>query len=296
MFSRLAGYLGFAAEPEAEPEVPAEPTPEEAPGIEALAIALAELIAVAQNQVDGAAALVGRSADEASAYRRTLDEGARVLAETTMPDDVAQALIAATRMMIDRARDAEDRLSDMGGELAALHNDLDEARIAAERDPLTGLPNRRALERALADAVRTARAAKAALTLAYCDIDKFKDINDKHGHALGDRVLRLVGDCLADGAGEGVLVGRQGGEEFVLLFEGVGAEEAAIRVDRIRTGLAARTLRSRVDDQPIGTISFSAGVAALAPGEEGDDLLRRADAALYRAKHAGRNRVEIDRG
>ena len=197
--------------------------------------------------------------------------------------------------MIDRARDAEQRLRGMGTELAALHSDLDEARTAAERDPLTGLPNRRALEKALGEAVKTARAARAALTLAYCDIDEFKKINDRHGHALGDRVLRLVGDCLTDGAGEGVFVGRQGGEEFVLLFDGVQAEDAAIRVDKIRAGLAARVLRSRVDDQPIGTVSFSAGVATLRPDEDGDDLLRRADTALYRAKQTGRNRVEVER-
>ena len=293
MLSRIAGYLGFAPEPAAEPAV--ETREEETPGIEALAAALAELIAVAQEQVDGAAVVVGRSADEASAYRRTLDAEARALTDTTMPDDVAQALIQATRMMIERARDAEERLRGMGGELAALHSDLDEARTAAERDPLTGLPNRRAMEKALANAVRTARAARTALSLAFCDIDEFKRINDKHGHALGDRVLRLVGDCLSDGAGEGVFVGRQGGEEFVLLFEGVDAEDAAQRVDRIRAGLAARVLRSRVDDQPIGTVSFSAGVAALTALEDGDELLRRADTALYRAKHTGRNRVEIDR-
>ena len=183
----------------------------------------------------------------------------------------------------------------MGADLARLRHDLEEAQSQAERDPLTGLPNRRALDKALEAAVAGAEAANAALSLAFCDIDKFKDLNDRHGHALGDRVLRLVGDCLDDGGGEGVFVGRHGGEEFVMLFEGVGAEQAAVRVDTIRAQLSTRTLRSKTNDSAIGNVTFSSGVAMLREGEGGADLLHRADRALYRAKYKGRNRVEIDR-
>lgn len=291
--ARVATYLGFAAAPEPVPIV-APPLAKPPPGIEALASAVAELLAAVQEQGDGAATIVSRSADEASGCHLTLDVAPGALADATLPD-LAQPLIAATRLLIDRACDAEQRLREMGAELAALHSDLDEARAAAERDPLTGLPNRRALEKALADAVSTAHAARAALTLAFCDIDEFKKINDWNGHALGDRVLRLLSDSLTDGAGEGVFVGRQGGDEFVLLFKGVDADDAGIRVDAIRADLAARLLCLRDGDQPIGTVSFSAGVATLRNDEQGDELLRRADAAHYRAKHAGRNRVEIDR-
>jgi diguanylate cyclase len=204
-------------------------------------------------------------------------------------------LIGVTRTMIARARGAEERLRSMGQELQAVQRDLADARQSADHDQLTGLPNRRALEAALVKAVEGAKAADRALSLAFCDIDHFKRLNDTHGHALGDRVLRLVGDCLSDGAGPDAFVGRQGGEEFVMLFDGVPLEEAAARVDAVRADLAARDFKSRTNETPIGRITFSAGVAALRSDEEGDDLLHRADEALYRAKDAGRNRVEIDR-
>ena len=113
---------------------------------------------------------------------------------------------------------------------------------------------------------------------------------------MGDRVLRLVGDCLSEDADDRTFVGRQGGEEFVLLFEGLPVIEAAARVDAIREALSRRTLRSRSDGTPIGRVTFSAGVAALNGQESGEDLLHRADVALYRAKEGGRNQVVIDPG
>ena len=268
---------------------------DEGPGLEQLACTLAELIAAAQVKVDGAANLVGKSADEAQAYRATLTQEAETLDRAALDGVAALSLIELTRAMIDRTRVAEERLRAAGQEFDLLQGELGEARAAAERDPLTGLPNRRALEGALARAVVVARAANDALSLAFCDIDDFKQINDKHGHALGDRVIRLVADTLSDQAGDGVFVGRQGGEEFIMMFEGMTAEQAAIRVDGIRARLAGRLLRSRTTDQPIGQISFSAGVAMLDGTEAGYDLLARADRALYRAKNNGKNRVEIDR-
>jgi diguanylate cyclase len=295
-FGRAIGLVEEAAAPEEqEPERRGETIDPEGPGIEQLSCMLAELISAAQERVDGAAQLVGRSAEEASTYRSALADGARMLDASDLPVTVASALIDVTRTMIERTRGAEARLRDMGDELATLQQDLAEARECAERDPLTGLPNRRALESALTKAVATARAAEAALSLAYCDIDHFKQLNDVHGHAVGDRVLRHVADCLADGVGPGVMVSRFGGEEFVMILDGVGVNEASVRVDEIRERLASKTLRSRSNDNPIGTVTFSAGIAALRSNETPDDLLDRADKALYRAKHAGRNRVEVDR-
>lgn len=297
LMTRLGRLIGLVEEDEPVRRLAIEPEPvvAEQPAIEALAVALAELIASAQSRVDGAATLIGKSADEALAYRHALTSNADMLDEATSSTNVAAALIEVTRSMIERTRGAEERLRAMGEELQTMQRDLEDARECAERDPLTGLPNRRALEAALTQAVETARRANDVLSLAFCDIDHFKALNDTHGHAVGDRVLRLVGDCLTDGADESVFVGRQGGEEFVMLFQGVGAEEAAVKVDLIRAKLYGRTFRSRTDDAPLGNISFSAGVAMLQAHEDGDDLLRRADAALYRAKNHGRNRVEIDR-
>jgi len=261
-----------------------------------LATQLAELIQSARDRLDGAVEMVDRSADEAADYGRALSASAAALNAKKLPKDTVQALLDVTRQMIDRTETAEKRLRSTNGELRALQQDLSVAQESAERDPLTGLPNRRALEQALVRAVDTARRADAALSVAFCDIDHFKRLNDVHGHAVGDRVLRLVGDCLSEDADDRTFVGRQGGEEFVLLFEGLPVIEAAARVDAIREALSQRTLRSRSDGTPIGRVTFSAGVAALNGQESGEDLLHRADVALYRAKEGGRNQVVIDPG
>jgi diguanylate cyclase len=262
----------------------------------ALATQLADLIQSARNRLDGAVEMVDRSADEAADYGRALNASAQALDGQQLPRDAVQALLDVTRQMIDRTETAEQRLRSTNGELRALQRDLSVAQETAERDALTGLPNRRALESAMKRAVDTARRADAALSVAFCDIDNFKRLNDVHGHAVGDRVLRLVGDCLSEDADDTTFVGRQGGEEFVMLFEGLPVIEAAARVDAIREALSERVLRSRSDGTPIGRVTFSAGVAALSGGETGEDLLHRADVALYRAKEGGRNQVVIDPG
>jgi len=257
---------------------------------------LSELIQSARDRLDGAVAMVDKSADEAADYGRVLNASAKAIDAQKLPGDTVRALLDVTRQMIDRTETAERRLRSTNNELRVLQRDLSVAQESAERDPLTGLLNRRALEQALTRAVDTARQADAALSVAFCDIDHFKRLNDVHGHAVGDRVLRLVGDCLSEDADERTFVGRQGGEEFVVLFEGLPVIEAAARIDAIRDALSQRTLRSRSDGMPIGRVTFSAGVAALNGHESEEELLHRADQALYRAKEGGRNQVVIDPG
>jgi diguanylate cyclase len=300
----LSGLFGSSDEiAPAEALALPQPNPEQLPvereplaDLVALAEQLAALIEGAQDKLDGAVDLVDRSADEAAAYGRALADDADSIGAAGLPVAMVDALLELTRTMIERTQAAEARLRATNDELRGLQDDLTEAQFCAERDPLTGLPNRRALEAALRRAVATASATNSALSLAFCDIDQFKRLNDIHGHQVGDRVLRLVADCLSEGAGDDVFVGRQGGEEFVMLFEGKAAIEAAAQVDAIRAGLAGRSLRSRSDGTPIGTVTFSAGVSGYRQGDQEDDLLQRADAALYRAKGGGRNQVVIDTG
>jgi diguanylate cyclase len=289
------GPEGEMGEPEPDDSVIVDPM---VPSLaaDALARLLEELIVSAQTRIDGAVLIMGRSADEAEAYREALTVEAEVLLGAKLGDQVTSALVGVTRNMVARARGAEEKLISMRAELAAVQHDLAEARRSADRDQLTGLPNRRALETTLREAVAGAQAADQMFSLAFCDIDNFKQFNDTHGHALGDRVLRLVADCLSDGVGSEAFVSRHGGEEFVMLFEGMSLEDAAERVDAIREALAMREFKSRTSETPIGRITFSAGVAALRAGEKGGALLQRADQALYRAKNEGRNRVEMDRG
>jgi diguanylate cyclase (GGDEF)-like protein len=128
------------------------------------------------------------------------------------------------------------------------------------------------------------------MCLALMDLDHFKKTNDTHGHAAGDEALRtFVAVCRAECRATDVLA-RFGGEEFVLLLPDAGADEARAVVERIRANLAGRTMWHAGASF---TITVSAGVSERAPGENLETLVRRADAALYAAKDAGRDRVEV---
>ncbi len=174
----------------------------------------------------------------------------------------------------------------------------------AYRDGLTGLPARRALDEAL-------RRLTGPYTIAMVDVDHFKRFNDRHGHAVGDQVLRLVGARLAD-VGAGARAFRYGGEEFAVLFPGTRVTDAKPHLERLRAAVAetAFTLRGakRPRRKPRApkrngrrrrkdvSVTVSIG-AAQANGRRGDPdkVVEAADRALYRAKKAGRNRVETSR-
>jgi len=129
--------------------------------------------------------------------------------------------------------------------------------------------------------------------IALCDIDHFKAINDAHGHDTGDRVLGVVAAALQKAAGEQCYVARFGGEEFALIFEDCTVGAAAAIVDELRRALGARRLINQATHEPIGHVTFSAGIAPLETAEGGTVSLKRADTALYAAKQDGRNRVLI---
>lgn len=163
-----------------------------------------------------------------------------------------------------------------------------ESAAEAETDPLTGLGNRRHLERRCADLLPAAALGHTPLTVALLDIDHFKQVNDSHGHAVGDRVLVVLAQLLRENTRSGDVVARQGGEEFVLVLPYMSAARALEVCDR---------LRQRVQSYPWGPrcgltapLTVSLGLSS-APGYDLPDLLNRADQALYRAKRGGRNQV-----
>jgi diguanylate cyclase (GGDEF)-like protein len=150
----------------------------------------------------------------------------------------------------------------------------------AQRDALTGLANRRAWELALPMALDHARRDGSALTLAVLDLDHFKRYNDRHGHQAGDRLLKEAAAAWSGGLRTGDLLARYGGEEFALLIPGGAVAQAVELLDRLRPLT------------PSGQ-TFSAGVAVWDGQESSEALFARADAALYEAKGAGRNRAAL---
>jgi two-component system cell cycle response regulator len=150
-------------------------------------------------------------------------------------------------------------------------------------DPLTGLSNRRFILAQLNGAVSAARRHERPLSVAVIDIDHFKAINDGHGHAAGDRVLAGVSAAMRSRLRAEDQLGRLGGEEFLALLPDAGAGDAEVIAEALRAEVAAAAFEGLA-------VTISAGWATWA-GEAPDELLRRADAALYAAKQAGRDRV-----
>ncbi|HET7863363.1 MAG TPA: diguanylate cyclase [Burkholderiaceae bacterium] len=223
---------------------------------------------------------------------------------------------ARLRMQYNRQRDAEDllalrRLNEQGHRLAQTQavaiglfmalllislgyalRKFGQARrlqLLASTDELTGLPNRRALMAYAEERVRRARRRHGTLSVLMIDVDRFKSINDTHGHAVGDEVLRHIAHVLPTGLRGRDRLGRLGGEEFLVVLPGAAMDQAAQVADRMRAAIAATPLIGAA-----GKLHFtvSIGVAELGPPSEPIvALLARADAALYQAKGNGRNAV-----
>ena len=172
--------------------------------------------------------------------------------------------------------------------IADLTRAVDDMKLRATTDRLTGALNRGRLEdNAQFELLRFERYGHP-VSMLFIDIDHFKEVNDSHGHAAGDLVLRdtcaVVRQCMRTTD----LLGRWGGEEFVLLLPNTGLTSARLLADRIRNAIGEH------DFGPVGRVTASFGVAEAQKGEAWDKVVERADAAMYRAKKSGRNRVEMD--
>jgi diguanylate cyclase (GGDEF)-like protein len=163
------------------------------------------------------------------------------------------------------------------------------ARHAAATDGLTGLYNRRHLDRDLADRVARAQASGHGFALVLIDLDHFKRINDEYGHGVGDLVLREVSDAVRAGIRVTDTAFRYGGEELCIVLPGTPAREALGCVERIRQRVVSRAFG------PVtrGAVTFSAGLADWSDGDTPQNLLDRADRTLFRAKGSGRNTARV---
>jgi diguanylate cyclase (GGDEF)-like protein len=160
----------------------------------------------------------------------------------------------------------------------------------ASTDKLTGLYNRQALDALLEQAVKDVKRNGGALSIVVLDIDRFKEINDKHGHAAGDIVIGAIADLLKSRLRQNDIVARWGGEEFLLLLRNCPADEALRIAQDVRRSLAETDIAL---PNTAVRVTLSGGVAEYMPNETASALFIRADEALYRAKLGGRDRVEM---
>jgi len=246
------------------------------------------LVARTQMQVEGFADMVTAMRAETADFGRDLAASAEAMSTGSDAPQATDDFLRITASMLQRIRIAEQKLESTTREANDLREKLEEARDNARRDPLTQLPNRRAFEEAFA----AQEATGGQMCIAVCDIDHFKSVNDRFGHAVGDRVLRVIADALSHCC-RGHLVTRYGGEEFAILFTNVPLDKAQMVLEYARNTVQAKRYKLRDNDAPLGEITFSAGLTPVEVGEMHQTAFHRADRLLYLAKEAGRNQVKI---
>ncbi|MEO6679222.1 MAG: diguanylate cyclase [Pseudomonas sp.] len=189
-----------------------------------------------------------------------------------------------------RLQGLAERVAHMEQEALGYREHLEEQRQKALIDPLTGLPNRAAWSERLEHEIEQWQRHGNTLMLAMLDLDHFKRINDNYGHLAGDKVLKIIASVLRKRLRGSDFIARFGGEEFVLLMPSTVPAAGAKLLETLRASIEACPFHFKGERV---TVTISMGLAAFKPGEHSDMVLKRADQALYRAKNAGRNRVEL---
>ena len=196
-----------------------------------------------------------------------------------------------TQTMANQNRQFEKKLQESDQEITQLRQNLEDTRLEAMTDALTGLYNRKFFDTALSQYARSAADAGTPVSLLMLDIDNFKAFNDTYGHSLGDVVLKQVAHCLKACVKGRDITARFGGEEFVILLPDTGVQNAITVAEQVRKTVASKKIVMRSTGKSLGRITLSVGVAQHRPPEDTALFLQRADAAMYVAKKNGRNRV-----
>jgi diguanylate cyclase (GGDEF)-like protein len=187
--------------------------------------------------------------------------------------------------MFGKERSAHDRVQmERQLQLQALAQNL---RSQATTDALTGLNNRLKFDQSLATEVASAARYRTPLSLALFDVDFFKEVNDTHGHNVGDKVLMQLAAVVAGKSRTTDMIARWGGEEFMMMLPGSNADMALQAAEKLRAAIALATF------EVPGTITCSFGVTEYVDGDTPESFVARADRALYQAKLKGRDRVEL---
>lgn len=252
---------------------------------------LAALMARLEGTLEEFSSATSHARSATTEYGAALQQHVDDLEQVGRAGAVITELAALAKAMMHRTREIEQNLTQSERRALELQSSLDEARRVADEDHLTGLPNRRAFESLFEKEYAAAKASGEPLCVAFCDIDHFKRINDSHGHAAGDRVLKVVAETLSKISDARCHVARHGGEEFAVLFRALTPQKAWDRLDLARQTISERRLVNRATDMPFGRVTFSGGIADVFAYKTRSDALRAADEALYAAKQSGRNCV-----
>jgi len=232
---------------------------------------------------------------ETTSFNQDIDGYMQTMSKQIGDEDlqsVVKELLAATANVRGRGDALNRKLEESQKEIDTLRKNLEKVTSESQRDFLTGVYNRKAMDKMLDEQMALVREEKGDLCLLLADVDHFKRFNDNFGHLLGDEVLKIVARTLVDCVKGKDIVARFGGEEFAVLLPATPVKGALIVAESVRASIASRELKRKDTGQNFGSITVSVGISLYRP--ESDTVptfIKRADDALYAAKHAGRNRV-----
>ena len=228
-------------------------------------------------------------------YESFLEKGLETLQQQSSESDLKTlvgALLEQTRHTSRITHAFKGQIEDANREINSLREQLKSIQQEACIDPLTQINNRRSFDKELQRLIDEQQSATTEpLCLIITDIDHFKRCNDQYGHVMGDKILQSFAKILSHVTENCGFCARYGGEEFVVLLSGHCLDEASKVAEKIRQTTERMQIKQRNLTEAIDTITTSLGVARYAAGESAIDFISRADALLYDAKEAGRNRV-----
>ncbi len=245
-------------------------------------------------EIDDVMRLIDDALEMSTSYDASLSGASEKLTSAQSREEirsVVDTLTKSTHEMRDTNKALEERLALSRTEISNLQQSLEAIRAESLTDPLTGLGNRKYFDRSIETLVQNAMASGEPLSLLMFDIDHFKSFNDSYGHLTGDQVLRLVGMSLKQTIKGQDITARYGGEEFAVVLPNTALRQALTVADHIRRAVMSKELKKKSTGEILGRVTISVGVSMLKPGDDTDSLIERADACLYAAKRAGRNRV-----
>jgi diguanylate cyclase len=265
-------------------------------GLEAEQRVMQDTTTVIEKEIERVLKEIDNAATNTSQYSKTLDSFSGELASTNSLEQIRSAVtkvVAETRTIAKQNERLAGQLAQTTQQLSEVRYNFDQVHKELQIDPLTEVGNRKMFETQLTLTTNEARENNTPLTLLMIDIDHFKKFNDAYGHQIGDQVLRLVARTLVENLKGRDVIARYGGEEFVILLPMTKALDGEKVANQLRASLGSKQVKRRGSEIPLGIVTVSVGVAEYSPGEEREMFITRADAALYKAKNAGRNQVMI---
>lgn len=256
-----------------------------------------ELGAKLGKEVSDALEVVREAASSTGDYGDSLSNAETQLGDFSDPERMrlaVKSIVQVTRQMSQRSIEMSSKLSSSAEQIEELQCTMEKIKLESQKDSLTGLANRKFYDETLTNEIATAKQQTLPLSLCMIDVDHFKKFNDSYGHSAGDSALRIVANMFSRNVRDCDLVARYGGEEFSVVMPNADLSIASKVSNRICEALSAKQIVRRSTGERLGNVTVSVGVAQLRENDTAETLIERADGALYEAKRAGRNRVQLE--